>query len=39
LTDVHHYDLVLNTEKFSIGQAADLIIAALKTLEHRASGQ
>jgi cytidylate kinase len=39
VTDVHHYDLVLNTEKFSIGQAADLIIAALKTLEHRASGQ
>jgi cytidylate kinase len=38
VTDVHHYDLVLNTESFSIGQCADLIIAALKHLEQRSNG-
>jgi len=34
VTDVHHYDLVLNTERFSISQFAELIVTALKQLEH-----
>jgi cytidylate kinase len=38
VTDVHHYDLVLNTEKLTVAQSADLIIAALKQLEDRADG-
>ena len=33
LADVHHYDLVINTDRFSIASSADLIVAALKQLE------
>jgi cytidylate kinase len=35
VNDVHHYDIVLNTERFSVAQCADLIVAALKQLERR----
>jgi cytidylate kinase len=38
VNDLHHYDLVLNTERFSIADSAELIVAALKQLEHRARG-
>lgn len=33
VADVHHYDLVLNTERFSVSQCAELIVAALKQVE------
>ena len=33
VADVHHYDLVINTDRFSIASSADLIVAALKQLE------
>jgi len=35
VNDVHHYDIVLNTERFSVAQCADLIVAALKQAESR----
>ncbi len=38
VNDLHQYDLLLNTERFSISQSAELIVAALKQLEHRTSG-
>jgi len=34
VTDVHNYDVVLNTERFSVSQCAELIVTALKQLEH-----
>jgi cytidylate kinase len=33
VVDVHHYDLVINTDRFSVSSSADLIITALKQLE------
>jgi cytidylate kinase len=37
VNDVHHYDIVLNTERFSVAQCADLVVAALKQVEQRIS--
>jgi cytidylate kinase len=36
VTDVHHYDMVLNTARFSVSQCAELIVAALKQMESTA---
>jgi cytidylate kinase len=33
VADVHQYDLVVNTERFSTAQCADLVVAALRQLE------
>ena len=33
VADVHNYDIVLNTARFSISQCAELIVVALKQLE------
>jgi Cytidylate kinase-like family len=30
VSDVHHYDMVLNSARFSVSQCADLIVAALR---------
>jgi cytidylate kinase len=31
--EVHHYDLVINTERITVAECADLIVSALKQLE------
>lgn len=33
VNDVHHYDLVINTERITVAECADLIVSALKQLE------
>jgi cytidylate kinase len=33
LADVHHYDLVINTDRFSVSSSADLVVTALRQLE------
>ena len=33
VSDIHHYDIVLNTARFSVSQCAELIVAALKQIE------